>query len=681
MSSAPFPIATVPEEADCILHENPRRRRRGDNATGRLHTPWAPSQLNRHDPHYHHHQHHQQQQQQQQQNEHLLAHTRPSNAQSAPLLQPHIHSMLYHSIIGHAAEPSSSQEHRKKAVPVGNSLPFPAMSLYTPNHPRHQLKSNATCKIRAPVFSNLKSSTLSEGAWVTPTQVTVITPSPYSEDASLGNGSGSPATTRGCQTTDTKRLFYNSPTAYSPGVSPSKDGGHSSTELTGRALEKELKAAEKDELLQVLLELSSCSQEAARFIQSKASLFSFRRATMSGTKRDESTDSTPGGELVAPTTNNATFSSGKTSEWKPHSVSFGIVDRCCDSTHVTPSKLLAFEESTSAFNSCEKLALTGDASPANLSPSNKSLMQMHLTSSDRTAARGCEEEKRTSTEVALADVYVKAEDRPWCDEVHPCLKWYRSCRHPTSCPFASSPRNLCLNWVRASCMVGQECSGVHRLPDACSSEVLTLFALCHGADRTAMAREKLQLQLLQRPSQVLQHPSNCRKQQLICADSKSQGREGPSTPIEQIISDFAGIPASLEHYYHELRHVPQATASPTEQQCHDDGHCHCLSCRTPSDKFELLAQTHEDRAQRQLKHSPLNATRPVSRCLNGSFTTVECLENAIAGGVTERSSWAEPASRLTRQLAAESEAEYEEEVAELFPPQNTHTRTQSPVTL
>ncbi|RNF03553.1 glucoamylase-like protein [Trypanosoma rangeli] len=676
MPGAPSPIAIVPEEADCILHENPLKHRRGNNATRRRHTPWTAPQLSQHDCHYH--QHHQQQQQ----NEHLLAHTRPSNAQSAPLLRPHIHSMLYHCIIGHAAEPSSSQEHRKKVVPVGNSLPFPATSLHTPNHPHHQLKSNTTCNIRAPVFSNLKSSTLSEEAGVTPTQVAVITPSPYSENASLGNGSGSPATTRGCQTTGTKRPFYNSPMVYSPDVSPSKGDGHSSTELVGRALEDELKAAEKDELLQVLLELSSCSEEAARFIQSKAILFSLRRATMLGRRRDESTDSTRGGELVAPTTNNAASSPGKTPERKPHTVSFGILDRCCDSTHVTPSKLLAFEESTSLSNSCEKFAFAGGASPANLSPRNKNSMQMHLlTSSDRTAARGCEEEKCTSIKAALAGIHVKAEDRPWCDEVHPCLKWYRSCRHPTSCPFASSPRNLCLNWVRASCMMGQECSGVHRLPDACSSEVLTVFALCHGADRAAVAHQKLQLQLLQHPNQTLQHPSYCRKQQLLYADSKSQGCEGLNTPIGQIISDFAGIPASLEHYYHELRHVPQATASPSQQKRNDDGHCHCLSCRTPSDKFELLAQTHEDHAWRQLQHLPPTATRPVSRCLNESFTAAECLESTIAGGVTERSSWAEPASLLTRPLAAKCGAEYEEEVTELFPPQNTYTRTQSPVTL
>ncbi|RNF26420.1 glucoamylase-like protein [Trypanosoma conorhini] len=687
MPGASSPTATATAAADCLLGENSLRHQRSRNAAVRRHTPSTAPQSSQNDHHHHHHHHyhyhyqHQRhhQQLQQQQNENLLAHMTPANAQFVPLLPPRIHSILYHRFVGHTAESSSSQWHGAQVVPAGGSLPFPATCLRTPSGPGRQLQSHATCNFPATVPANRRASTFSEEAGAMPVRVTVITPSPYSENASLGNGSVSPATTRGCQTTETKRRLYTSPMMYSPGVSPSRGIGHSSVELTGRALEKELRAAEKDDLLQVLLELSSCNQEAACFIQSKASLFSLRRATMSGRKQGENTDSAPASEAAATTTNTAASVPDKAPERLPKGVSFGILDRCCDSTHVTPSKPLTFEADTSLSNSCEKFTSAGGASPANLSSRDTASMQVRLlTPSKQSVVQEGGEKKRTSAQGVLAEACVKAEDRPWCNEVHPCLRWYRSCRHPTSCPFASMPQNLCLNWVRGSCMLGAECSGVHRLPDTCPSDVLTLFELCHGADRAAVAHEKLQPQLLQQQQQQQLHP-NCIPTHAVCAVPNLQRCEGPSTPVVQIISDYGGMPASLEHHYHELRHWHQETALPSQEQQGEDGNCRCRSCRTPSTEFDSPGRGREEQLWEQSQYSPPTAAQPVSRCLDASFTAAECLENTIAGEVTSTPSWRESASNSTLQIVAACGAWDEEEGTEFFPLQHTRTRTQSPV--
>ncbi|KAF8280763.1 hypothetical protein TcBrA4_0093540 [Trypanosoma cruzi] len=674
MQGALSPIATAASKH--TPHENRCEHQRIHHAAGRRHNTVAAPQLN---PHGHHHCEHYMQQQQQH-GHHVVTHIEPSNTtHGVPLLPPHIHSMLYHSIVGYTAESSLSEGCEDNVGNMKNYLSIPKNCLHTPSQIRYPPQSQTSCELSGFMHSNVggPASLSSVAAKIIPPRATMITPSPYSENVSVGNFSASPSTTRGCQTTDTKRKLSNSSVVYSPGTSPSKGSGIPSTELTVRALERELRAAEKDELLQVLLELSSCNPEAATFIQSKARLFSFRHTTTTGGKKGENTEDASGMDPSGTNKTTAASVSAKTSQQPQQGLSFGIIDRCSGLVHVTPSKPLAFEEDTSFSNSCEKAASMSGTSPNNLSSRNLSSAQMLLQTPPNhgvTRARG--ERRCETSQTVVVDAFVRAEDRPWCDKVHPCLRWYGSCRYPTSCPFVSSPQSLCLNWVRGSCVAGSECSGVHRLPDACPSEVLTVFELCHGADRGAVAHEKLQRQPHQQ--QDSQHGSHYNQQPCIYTDPNLQGRDGFDTPIGQLISDTAGIPASLEHYYHEL-HYSKEINFPNQQQSKDDGFCHCRSCRTPCEEFELLAGSQEEKSWKSTKYLPPPVAQPIPRCLNDSFAAAESSEGRNTPGVTEKSIWREPTQSLKCQPSAACGAEYEEEASELYPPHNSRTRNQSPV--
>ncbi|KEG09647.1 glucoamylase-like protein [Trypanosoma grayi] len=616
--------------------------------------------------------HHCSQQQQQQQRHHhhyqqpqqpcLPVHNTASAACAAHLLPPHVHSLLYHSIVGPTCDPVASRAQGNATVSVGSPTMATAC-LRTPYQSRHQQQQQQqqqqrSCNTPASVRINVgcAASAAVTAAGVMPLQASMMIPSPFSENASVGNGSGSPSTTRGWQTTDTKKRPCTSPVVLSPAYSPSNVTGLASTGMVGRALERDLLAAENDELVQILLELSSCNLEAARFIQSKARLFAMRHAISPTNQCGENGDGVSGSE-----------SSAVMQQPQPGG-SLGILDRCCASTHPTPSKPLAFEDDTPrTTDSCSNRYNSAmRASPLNPHSRSENWTQTLLrTPPNQRVARPRGEAKQSPAfTTAVADTNVRAEERAFCTEVHPCLRWYGSCRHPTSCPFALCPQNLCLNWVRSSCVAGTQCGGVHRLPDACPPEVRTVFDLGHGADRVALAQVQLH---------------HHQQQQATFMGAAVRRPDSPTTPKEQIIVDPVSIPASLEHYQRESQQGEEETLSTDQKDDNYGSACNCRSCRS------LTEDEHEhdnEGFQGEQNHHhqqflPPPPAQPVPRCLNDSFAGAAD-SSATAAVVCSEEWWPASLSLSRDPRVTVCEGESDEDGVEL-PPRNACTRTQSPV--
>jgi hypothetical protein len=204
----------------------------------------------------------------------------------------------------------------------------------------------------------------------------------------------------------------------------------------GKGLERDLSNATPEELMQILLDLSSCNPQAAAFINTKAQLFALRRP-----------------QVLA--------------EFPPN-VSVGQMSGTTPVAHSvreTPSKALSLDDS----------------------------MQHHNTSLTHRSPL-------QTLQSALHDRHVVPESRGFAAEMHPCIRLYGACRHATNCPFKTLPKNVCLNWVRNSCTNMNDCPAVHRLPADCPVQVTMVFELSRGMDRVVMAKKAQSLMLASEPS-------------------------------------------------------------------------------------------------------------------------------------------------------------------------------------
>lgn len=581
---------------------------------------------------------------------------------------------------------------------TGKSPSFAAAaSVHTPNHTRQlqqqQDKSRPSLCEAAGSAHAKRSGTAANAATVAPAGFfscgSAKAYSPYSVNTSLGNGSGSPSTTREMRTTETKKQLHDaSPILCLPAIFPSKSCSNiSAGAITGGALE-ELLAAEKSELVQILLELSSCSQEVARFIESKAQLFSMRKSTLPGGERGKSSceggASGVAGETSAKTAEATASAAVVVAQSSRKGVGLGIADRCCSSAEATPSRPLAFEDDSFFLNSCNK----------NVSAVDISLKQTSLCSTQQTSAlmftpfnkSAVERRQNIGNVIRLdADAHLTSEKRQWSSETHPCLRLYGSCRHNRNCIFASSPRNLCLNWVRNSCVAGKHCNGVHRLPDVCSQNVRKLYELSHCANRDVLTCEKL----------LEQHKQRAVPDVTRCSLRKC---DSPATPKEQILVNPISIPASLEHYHHVLRlcdgdgdgdHYTATQGVPGNKNNDSDNNeynkdgCNCRGCCTKSDDVDWGVESQNHELRKNPHHPLLFVPRPVPRCLNNSFAavaSVDCDKDDRSEGDDEVCWPSIMGSSLACEDAAPFLADSDDDGVGL-PPCNVLTRTQSPMAL
>ncbi|ORC87919.1 glucoamylase-like protein [Trypanosoma theileri] len=681
-------------------HERYTDKQQHDTSVTSHYTAVLPSPIQNHQ-HYHYNHHQYQHQPQIQQNSPvmmMMMHNGPSTNSVIPLLPPHIHSMLYHSIVEPTAETVSLRGCGGKSGHTINSPVNTSGCLRTPTYtrqpPQHQHQqhiqhinnnNNNNNNNNPQVFASPSSVRVNVGCAVTDASIigcdsggvttaeemhllktSMVVPSPWSENTSVGNNTTiSPSIMYRYPTTETKKGLFPSPVLFSPDPSPSKSNAVSPAKFSTKALERELFAADNDELVQILMELSSCNAEAAEFIQSKARLFSLRHTMTPVVKEQESSGgkslslspvqppSTTPAKLprsITTTTTTTTTTTVVTHPKRPNG-SMGIMERCCASANTTPSKPLAFEDETPLREDHTKGVSIVTATPANGPPySHNSVQPLLLTPPNQYVPSTSIKEKPIPHHVdvsIMADANINAENRPFCKELHPCLHWYKSCRYAMNCSFVSLPRNLCLHWIRNSCVAGKHCSGVHRLPEPCPPDVQTVFALSHGADRIALGHVALQGGGQQQQQQEMQQEIKTIVEPLF------QTREFPMTPKEQIISNPESIPASLEHYHHELHlneeeeeeeeednnnNTTTTTTTTTfaglSKQGTDDTSgvsCNCRSCRSvPSDELQpgkestLIGSPQEKQQQQQreeeenLLFQPVVA-QPICRSLSDSF--------------------------------------------------------------
>ncbi|KPA85670.1 glucoamylase-like protein [Leptomonas pyrrhocoris] len=243
--------------------------------------------------------------------------------------------------------------------------------------------------------------------------------------------------------------------------------------LSGVALERQLLHASKEELVQILLELGSCNPEASRFIDAKAFFFAFRHEHSRETTPAAAVDK-PSGTLPMNTNSCSAESKGEGEEQpRRKSVSEGAVKALLAVT--------AGEGTKSGNRSIARCIFPAEAAEDDEADGEGDDSTNKVSGTGTHAIESLKPAGGSGGNLSWRRV--RPEERPFCTDVHPCLRWYGACRNATSCAYASLPRNLCLNWVRGACVARAECSGVHRLPDPCPPELQRIYLLNHGLPR------------------------------------------------------------------------------------------------------------------------------------------------------------------------------------------------------
>ncbi|CUE80866.1 Hypothetical protein, putative [Bodo saltans] len=251
--------------------------------------------------------------------------------------------------------------------------------------------------------------------------------------------------------------------------------------MSGKGLERELMCATKEELVQVLLDLSSCNIAASTFIQSKAQLFSLQATHMMGFTEEMAVTMTP----------TVTISIGRTTTSAPPTAPQGapatIAPAMATATNesqelTTPSKeLFSLDDSSASWQS--RFSSTAKELNTMESPVSASAPPAPAATSSAVTVVG-----KTPVRRELQERHITPETRAFAAEVHPCLRLYGACRHSVNCIFKTLPRNLCLHWIRGSCAGGADCGCVHRFPVNCPEQVRTVYELSHGGDRIEVAK-------------------------------------------------------------------------------------------------------------------------------------------------------------------------------------------------
>ncbi|AYU78759.1 glucoamylase-like protein [Leishmania donovani] len=260
--------------------------------------------------------------------------------------------------------------------------------------------------------------------------------------------------------------------------------------LSGVALEKQLLHASKGELAQILLELASCNPEASRFIHSKAFFFAFRHEHGGGSVEacKECPAATPATTAAA-----AAAAAAANKNGQHYALHGGLGSDFTSKTVDTPDGDRSCEQSGALKRPVTGAAALGGAEAAHDHVIARCIFPVEaaddengdgdgddsvakIEHSDPTVAKG-------AANATMPRCCLYPEDRAFSAELHPCLRWYGACRNATSCVYANVPRNLCLSWIRGSCMADTGCSGVHRLPSPCPPEIRRIYELNHGLAR------------------------------------------------------------------------------------------------------------------------------------------------------------------------------------------------------
>ncbi|KAG5504945.1 hypothetical protein JKF63_04392 [Porcisia hertigi] len=247
------------------------------------------------------------------------------------------------------------------------------------------------------------------------------------------------------------------------------------SDQSGATLDKQLLYASKSELAQLLLELAGCNPEASHFIRSKAFLFSFRNGHDGEPVRaweaySGDTPTTTAADIVAAHTNGGRDARGGGSGCGTTSEALNMSS--CDGTG---ERSVVFKQPVAG-------AVAHDHAIA------RCIFPVEAAEEEDGDGNDCSVEQRVTGRLltkGVADTKMPLrhpcpEARAFSAELHPCLRWYGACRNATSCVFVSLPRNVCLNWIRGSCMAQTECSGVHRLPSPCPPDICDIYKLNHG---------------------------------------------------------------------------------------------------------------------------------------------------------------------------------------------------------
>lgn len=288
-----------------------------------------------------------------------------------------------------------------------------------------------------------------------------------------------------------------------------------SNPISGKVLERELSLATKEELIQVLLDLSSCNSAAATFVHSKAQLFVFRTASIAAMNAYE--DGINDQQVRH-------GSSARTAEPAAHH-DVGSRDGAPTTAAAAARNNASAVAATGADDSYE--IATPSKELFSMNDSNGSWHSRHSASSPKahdspspTAASGksplaAYHSSQTPVRQEIHERRISPETRAFVAELHPCLRLYGACRHSVNCVFKSLPRNICLHWIRGSCAGGSDCGCVHRFPANCPPQVQMVFDLARGSNRAAMAKRAEELELA--------NQQHLRKLQM----------EAPSTPERQ----------------------------------------------------------------------------------------------------------------------------------------------------
>ena len=270
--------------------------------------------------------------------------------------------------------------------------------------------------------------------------------------------------------------------------------------LSGIALEKQLLHASKEELVQILLELGSCNPEASRFIDAKAFFFAFRHehshapslqaaatTDTQSVKTDKSSDSPKDEKKVETQLHQSSQQGQDCVDRVTTPVAAGKSSGSTTSSNHSIARCIFPAESVGDAEGEEGGDDHGKESDAAARKASNTVTPLPPVPSPPAAAATLTSKtavRATSASGGVPERRVRPEERAFCADVHPCLRWYGACRNATSCIYAGLPRNLCLNWVRGACVARTECSGVHRLPDPCPSELQRIYLLNHGVPRS-----------------------------------------------------------------------------------------------------------------------------------------------------------------------------------------------------
>ncbi|KAG5505427.1 hypothetical protein GH5_03448 [Leishmania sp. Ghana 2012 LV757] len=254
--------------------------------------------------------------------------------------------------------------------------------------------------------------------------------------------------------------------------------------LSSVALEKQLLHASKGDLVQVLLELASCNLEASRFIHSKAFFFAFRHEH--GGEAADAREACAAANLT--TRSPAAGAEKKAWGHARHGGSgLGGVSKAVDvpSSDLTRQEPRVLKQIVTDVAPLSGTAAAHDHSIARCIFPVEAADDEDCDFADSPAVIGRPDPAGAegAANASVSQRLPHPEGRAFSTELHPCLRWYGACRNAMSCVYASVPRNVCLNWIRGSCMACTDCSGVHRLPSPCPPEVRRIYELNHGRAR------------------------------------------------------------------------------------------------------------------------------------------------------------------------------------------------------